>query len=432
MTKIKILVLTCMYLPNPSANGINTKYIIEELKKRGYEITCISIKRDNETKYEIIENTPVYRLDPSLYTRMTNKISNIKPRFISGLSYNAIRVLRKIKSMLLIVNFPNFDIIQARRIFRTIETLHRKNRYDCIIGVFKPYANIAALKLFKRKHPEVMCIGYYLDLITSLKRPMLMPVGFYDRLCYNEDIKTFKLLDTVLMAKGGEHRYNNPVYDSVREKIHYVDFPTFITSKNDICDKRNTDNSKIVMTYAGTLDREYRNPELLLEALTGISSSVGAIELNIFGKHNCNNIFNKYNNTPLFRINDYGFMPHESVLEKMYESDFLINISNKIQNAVPSKIFELFSTGKPIISVIFDKNDITTRYFEQYIYVFNINAWESISYQTDKLLDFIKKHKGLNYSTDQILARYYQNTPSYTVNIIEEKLKRFLKKEDVN
>lgn len=53
----KILILTSRYLPNPSANGINTKYIVEELVKKGYDLSCISLKNDNESDFKIINST---------------------------------------------------------------------------------------------------------------------------------------------------------------------------------------------------------------------------------------------------------------------------------------------------------------------------------------------------------------------------------------
>jgi len=336
--------------------------------------------------------------------------------------FKLIRIFRKIKLGLLLFNFPNFDPLQSRKVYKQIEFLYRKDRYDCIIAIFKPYWNIAALKKFKKTHPETRCIGYYLDLVNSMQKPKLLPQKVYEWLCYKESISTFKCLDLILMAKAGKELYEYPKYDEVRGKIRYVDFPTFVThiNINSIKRSRVTDDSKTVITYAGTLDKKYRNPEILLKILDKVSSVIGYIELNIYGRNNCDEIFTKYSCNPFFRIKNYGLCSHDVVINAMIESDILVNISSTIQNAVPSKIFELFSIGKPIINVIFDQRDITISYFNKYPSVLNIKAWRPYNEQIEEVIKFISLEKGKQYNTEEIIQNYIENTPGYTVDIIEE------------
>ncbi len=429
----KILILTSEYMPNPSANGLISKYIIDELKNRNFSVSCVSVKRENEDFHEIIDNVNVYRIEPSLYARILYKKSKLKYPVLKKTIFPVIHLLRKLKLLLLIFNFPNFDLIQANKVYKKLKFLHKKEKYDIIIGVFKPYWNIAALKKFKKKHPEVMCIGYYLDLINSMQKPYIMPQKFYNWLCYKEDSYTFKLLDLILMAKGGKILYTDSIYNSVRQKIKYVDFPTFITEFNSYKSiNSKNDKRKIILTYAGTLDIKYRNPEILLNILDKASKIVGKIEFNIYGKNNCKELFDKYNSNIYLQINDYGFSSHDTVIKSMYESDILINISNKIQHAVPSKIFEIFSIGKPIINVIFDKNDITTQYFKKYPSVLNIKAWEQIDKQIKNVINFINNEKGKQYDVNKIKEKYIENTPEYVVNIIEKSIEKWEKENNVN
>ena len=420
----KILVLTSKYLPNPSANGINTKYVIDELKRRNYDVTCMSVRRENESLYDVIDDTPIYRIEPSYYSKICYKESNLKKRSFSRLIYNIAHILRKIKLGILIFNFPNFDMKQANRTYKHLERLYKKYNYDCVIGVYKPYWNIAALKKFKKKYPKVLCVGYYLDLINSNKKPVLMPQSFYNWLCYKEDINTFKLLDLILMAKGGKELYSDSKYDEVRNKIHYVDFPTFIIPTNSKNDNRDSKKhkSKIILTYAGSLNKEYRNPELMLKILHKACSKVGKIELNIYGVNNCQDLFDKYNINPWFNINYHGYCSHDVVIKAMGESDILLNISNKLKNVVPSKIFELFSQGKPIINLVFEKDDITLDYFRKYPAVVNIEAWESFDNNLNKVINFINSNKSKQLNVLEIMNNFIENTPGYTVDIIEKLL----------
>ncbi|MFY9382352.1 MAG: hypothetical protein WAO54_09110, partial [Eubacteriales bacterium] len=111
------------------------------------------------------------------------------------------------------------------------EQLHRKERFDCIVGVFRPFSGVSAAIGMKKKYPGVICGAYYLDLISGAAKPRFIPKTFYDRLCYSGEVNAFRQLDFVLMAKAGQAIYSAPKYDCVSQKIHYVDFPLFQIEK---------------------------------------------------------------------------------------------------------------------------------------------------------------------------------------------------------
>lgn len=418
----KIMVLTSKYLPNPSANGINTKYIINELNKRGYDITCISLRSDDELDFEIIDDTKIYRVTPSSYTKvLESELQNNKSG--KAVYYSIRHILRKVKLALLLPVFPNYDPKQSQKVFKRLEELHKLNTFDCVVGVFKPYSNIAALKKFKQKYSDVVCIGYYLDLINSMQRPKIMPKFVYDWLINRENSKSTRLFDANLIAIAGKYLFNNIKDEKILEKVNFIDFPTFVTNRH--VTRLNTtkiERNEILIIYAGTLNTKYRNPEILLSILSEASKHVGHIKLNIYGNNDCGELFKKYNHKHMFEVNNNGFCPHEVVIEAIQNSDFLINVSNKIQDAVPSKIFELFSTGKPIINLVFDKNDITTSYFSKYPCVININSWDDLKAQIGDIKYFISKNTGKIFELEVIKKKYIENTPEYTVDIIDKVL----------
>ncbi|WP_099354717.1 hypothetical protein [Fredinandcohnia onubensis] len=413
----KILILTSLYLPNPSANGINTNYIVNELKKRGHEVHCVSIKRENESSFEVIDGTHIYRISPSFYSRIMSKEKDLKENFLRNLFFKACRILRALKLGLLLYRFPDNDILQNKKTYNLLKSLHEKEQYDCVIGVFKPFTNIAALRKFKKYNNNVVCGAYYLDLINSAKRPFLMPKWLYKQLCYKGDINTFKELDYILLAKGGKSIYDGMEYDSIREKIDYIDFPTFHELSS--FSTKNENKQSTVLTYAGTLDSDYRNPEYLLACLKSIDQN---IILNIYGKGNCDDILSKYNDGESLKIINHGMVSQEVVRNSMLQTDFLVNISNKIQNAVPSKIFEMFGTGKPIINLTFSKTDISREYFNKYPSVLNVETWKNIDSQLLDLQEFLIREKGKKYNTLDIKRNFIENTPEFTVDIIERRI----------
>jgi len=415
---MNILFLTSTYLPNPSANGINSKSIIEELKKRGHQVTCISVQRNGETDVEIIHDTGIHRLPPSRYSQLIEKHANKK------LLTAMLRITRSVKLIWLLHDFPNHDPQQAKRIRQKAQNLHFQKHFDLVIGVHKPYSNIAALLEFKRHNPDVPCIAYYLDLTNSHLKPKLMPQPIYEWLCFKADMRIFAALDLVLIAKKGERVYKSGKYDIVRRKIEYVDFPTLVISDKNYDNPRIDDDqsagSSISLVFAGTLDRQYRNPEYLFKCMQAASKNLGNIEFHIYGRGNCDDIIDTYAGTASLKIIKHGLVSHETVVQALNSADFLVNISNTIEDAVPSKIFELFSTGKPVINVVFLKNDPTRAYFDKYPVSFCLEGWQPIGNQPGKLAEFMQKNIGMVIDSGLIEESFRANKPEYIVDLIEK------------
>lgn len=370
---------------------------------------------------EIINDTEIHRLPPSRYSQLIEKHANKK-------ALNAIiKILRMSKLVWLLHDFPNHDPQQAKLIRKKAQELHSHKGFDLVIGVHKPYSNIAALLEFKRHNPDVACIAYYLDLTNSHLKPKLMPRSIYQWLCFKADMRVFTALDLALIAKKGEKIYTLGKYDIVRQKIEYVDFPTLVIDDKNYDNPQTSDNhgapNSISLVFAGTLDRKYRNPEYLLECLLAASKNLGKMEFHIYGRGNCDDIINKYAcAATLLEIIIHGLVSHETVVQALYTADFLVNISNTIEDAVPSKIFELFSTGKPVINVVSLENDQIRAYFEKYPASFCIESCQPIGDQPEELAEFMQEYKGKVIDTRLIEETFCENRPKFTVDLIENRI----------
>lgn len=337
--------------------------------------------------------------------------------YIENIKFYILFISRKIKNIIGVLNFPNVDYLQARKVSKLAEKIYKEHNYDYIMSVFRPYSAVAAGIYMKRKYPEIISVANYLDLISGANKPKIISESLYKKMCIRGDVNTFSELDAIIMAKGGENVYKDDTYKKVNDKLTYVDFPVFTVkeSKKNYIKK----NSRLHFMYAGTLDKEYRSPEYMLNILDLISNDIENITLDIYGRGNCADIINEFKDKAKFKIVEHGMVPHEEIVSAMMASDFLINISNKTQNIVPSKIFELFSIGKPIVNFISNPDDITKEYFDKYPCVRNINQWEEPSKYYDKLQSFIKSETGKQYNLSEIREKYFENTPEYFANIFE-------------
>lgn len=410
-----ILFLTSRFLPTPSTNGLLTYYISEELKKRGYNITCISTKNNGEEDFEVINEIEIHRISPSSFTVVNEELNLDKTK--DKLKKLTNRISRSIKTGIKLYKFPNFDSQQNKKNQKKLEYILNKNKIDIVIGVNKPYSNVAVIREIKNKYPHIKFGVYYLDLINSINRPKVLPSRVYDYLVQKDNLSVLKKVDFIMIPPSGKKLYEENLFNNYRKKIHEIDFPTVLDLKMENTIKQNS--RETVIMYAGTLDQKYRNPDELLKALLKVTEVIGRIRLNVYGKNNCESLFQKYENDS-FKIKNYGIVSHETVVKSMMNTDFIVNIGNKNVNAVPSKIFELFSTGKPLINFINDENDMTKSYFELYPLVFNYNTLDNNKNNQKDFAHFLIDNKDRQVNTNEVKKLFYKNTPSYTADIIEK------------
>ena len=74
-------------------------------------------------------------------------------------------------------------------------------------------------------------------------------------------------------------------------------------------------------------------------------------------------------------IEYHGMLENSKVKAVMSEADLLLNISNLLlYKLLPSKIFTMFSTGKPIVNIVNNMEDCALPYFRKYDNVLSINS----------------------------------------------------------
>lgn len=407
------LFLTGTYLPMPGANGAIIDIIIKDLKNRGHSITVLSTKNNKfESDFEIINDIKIHRIDSSNYS------SNLKKKGVLS-KLNLIK--RRLTNLFLFWDFPNFDRNQVDKTVKKAIEIISSNDIQHVIAVNKPHSNINASYVLKDKFPEIDFGAYYLDLLTGINKPKLLPKSIYKKLLVKSYKKTFKKLDFILLPESFGQLEDYNLSHELSSKIEFVDYPTF-NSELNIGGNYSAHNSdrknKFSLIFAGTLDLVYRNPKVFLETVSKMDIAKNDIQINIFGKNNCQDIFDDYS-SKVNLINN-GFQSKE-IINKYYEdSNYLVNISNSYSDVVPSKIFELFSMGKPIINFVKNEEDYSLRYFEEYPICFNFYEWKDFASQVSNLKDFMISNLGKTVDNKLLSEIYYKNQPKYTVNAIEK------------
>ena len=191
---------------------------------------------------------------------------------------------------------------------------------------------------------------------------------------------------------------------------------------------------KIKLIYTGSLSSTFRKPNYIVELIKKVSTSLPC-ELTFYSRGCDADLKREAEKSEC--IKSLGYV-EKDVLEKgIANSDFLVSIGNSLpegHNAIPSKIFDYMSTGKPVVHILAGNNDICKKYFNEYPKVLLLDPRESFERNFEILRQFLIENKGVRVPFDVVSKAFYKNTPQYSVDVIEAALnaKDIIKQFEVN
>ncbi|MBQ7816516.1 MAG: hypothetical protein IJ339_04055 [Oscillospiraceae bacterium] len=218
----------------------------------------------------------------------------------------------------------------------------------------------------------------------------------------------------------------NELYKKYTDKMIAVDFPN-VKNHNAVCDSAAEESCKVTektaaksaidfdggyinILFGGVVADSFRNPQYALEALAPLFENGEKIRAYFMGVNNSavlDDYIGKYPHNVFFKDK----VSADVALATMEKADVLFNISNKIDNQVPSKIFDYFAMGKPILNLQQLENCPAAEYFEKYPLVYTLKQWENAD--TESLEEFFKNAKGKKVDFDTVKGIYKTATVDF-------------------
>lgn len=353
----RILIIVSDLLPNTTANGVCVYNIAREYVKNGRSVYCIALREAGMKKYETIDGIHIYRVEEAWFTHFQRKCS---VRGKAGKLYY--KFIHLVRNICLIPLYPNVAPVRSVRIYRLVLKLVRQEKIDTVIGTFRPYESIYTVLRLKREFGEKLtCVSYYLDMLLQ-KKQLKIGYGFYERRSMRAQRKDIRFLDRIVVPSANKDEFEK-MYGT-HDNVEFVEFPVYIKGKAVSIEKLPFQKGLINLVYVGTLNREDRNPKRLLSLLSSVQKYIPNVRLHIWGNiSDVKEILDSYPDVAVF----HGYASSESVMAILHDADWLVNISNKCNyNMIPSKIFQLFASGKPILDYVFERKDMSLPYFERY------------------------------------------------------------------
>jgi hypothetical protein len=415
MEKRRILFMLEMYYPKPEPNGIVVHQVAKELLKLGYQVHIISYRMTGYPKEDQYEGVCIHRIKRRIFFKLREYGEKNINTFRGKMSYKIAKSINKIKKLIYLPWFPLASPLTVYRYYKKASLLHKKYKFDCVIGVFDPNDCLYAGLLFKNRFKDVKYGSYILDSLIYLSGQNYLPKGLKETLTWKFEKMVYEKSDMVFNMECHRKHHLSNKYQRFQTKMKFLDIPLFIPKKVKM-EKRLFDTHKRHLVYMGSLFKDFRSPDYIYRIFKRINHK-SEYQLHFFTRGSCEEDLLNYQNETGGAVIRHGFIEHSQINNIIANTDFLINLGVSNSTAISSKIFDYMSTGKPIIHFYYHDDDVNLSYFEKYELSLMIKMEETLfENNVEKVQNFLAKAYGKTIESDTLLDIFYVNTPMYSAN----------------
>lgn len=257
---------------------------------------------------------------------------------------------------------------------------HLDEHYDAVISASSPFFSHVLASYLKEQ-------GIADKWFAMVWDPYVFNSTMPNRLSERKSaaVKAFKNVNRIYCSDGiieGNKREGfEPEYMKKCSEIKYPGLKPFPKSE--------LNNSKEkVLLYTGTFYEDIRNPKEMFNILDQIPSEY---RVHLYSK-GCDELVNEKLKQEKYSL--FEQVTPEEVVNLINNSNIVINLGNKITNQIPGKIFELISSGKPIINFYYSENDPSLKYFNRRPLCYSLNLSKYTKEDAEGLINFIKESDG--------------------------------------
>ncbi len=310
--------------------------------------------------------------------------------------------------------FRQIGLKRPRRISaakKAIEQLDAQQHFDAAVAVAAPYAATFALAAanFGGKKASWQMDPYAAN--HSYNAP-----GAYDKeraLCAALDAVFITPLMQADYAPGGP-------LEAFSEKAHVLDFPSLVPAP-DLEGRTTSSTDTVRCVFVGSLYPELRTPHYALQLFAAINDPHFILEFVGGGWENYPaSLLEEYRAVLGDRLVVQGAVPAAQAQKHIANADVLISLGNSVDNQVPSKIFEYFAAGKPILHLAKIENDPCQLYFDQWPLALCVQEKDGIGEEaTARVRTFLQKKGHDRLPFEQAERLFEGNTPKAAARCLE-------------
>ena len=175
------------------------------------------------------------------------------------------------------------------------------------------------------------------------------------------------------------------------------------------------DSNYTNLLFCGLLEDEYRSPEMFLTTIEQLVAEGEKIRIHFLGT-STSKVLQSFCARYPQNIIHHQAVSFDRAFATMQSADFLLNLSNTLDNMVPSKIFDYFSLGKPVVNVQKIQNCPSREYFDRYPLSF---TFEDFAPDKEALKEFLSHNKGKTTDYETVKELFKDATIEYVAQKVE-------------
>lgn len=410
----KILFLTDMWSPKPTANSICVQNIASVLQKRGWKVYINAFEgKEGQTK-ESVDGIEIEYTRPSFPRFLLTKAVYTSNDMYKSFLNKAGVICNRLTRLIFLPAYPVAAPLFAKKWSERIRKQVLENDIDIVVSVNAPFDSLAAGYLVKQKMPSIKWIAYYIDSGTNYGKDqsLLKLKKILQQKATRWENKILSLADKIIIMEGHKHYYEDILNASNKSRMTVLNVPLFNVQK--ISSKMSSfgQNKKEIWTYMGSIRSGFYNPQKLFSWFREYCKFHNA-ELHLYGATNMEKWL--LENCDRATIFYHGLIAHNEVDEVLKRSDVLLYFRSEKLDSISGKFFEYLMYQKPVVYFGFP-NDINWKQVTKY--PLGIAIDESSNKQ-DIDLEMLKKQTQA-ISKDLLWKLYYNSTPDAFADAIDE------------
>lgn len=330
---MNILIVSGYYYPEITPRAFRTTELVEELTRRGHKVTLAIPYRE----FDYLS----YYKDSTIDIVYFNKK---RPHFRT--EKGLMKVITIIFNKLSYYLFCYPDIQYVNQVYRCLKYLSNKSvspKFDLLISIAAPHSiHWGCDKFFKDKGP--IASTWIADCGDPFMGNQVFHHPFYFKYFEHSFCKDANYI--VIPIESAKSAYYGIYHNKIRVIPQGFNFTPFLNIAN------NFQKSDVVkMAYAGAFYRGYRDMMPLIKYLGQITQP---FILYLFTPKS--RLVDSYKQILGSRLVIKDPIPRKALIFELSKMDFLINIGNKGNVQLPSKLIDYALAGRPILSVTYPLN----------------------------------------------------------------------------
>lgn len=414
----KILILQHELFATADANAKLVWRLSEHLVGLGYDMTMLGKAKTQEhiSEYHGVHliHEPV---DIAIRERkLTERLGK----------YKWLRYLISWRAIDYRLNKENIDpfVIEMRRWLKA-----HVSDYDALIACCSPYYPIM---LASEVAGRIPVIYYKIDPMGSWKDKKGRDVELST---VENEVKWDSVAMRIMMPDVVYKDYMRLETKVNGEKVTIVQFPnvrklTIDDLQLKIEDWRLMNKNKVNLLFVGKFYADIRHPQYLFDLMKKLEGT--GIVLHIVGPINYmgfdEEYLEKYFTNKIENIRFHGAVPPAEADALLTQADVLVHVGNNVDTAMPSKILDYISSGKPILNICKIRTCPTIPLMERYPLGLTIHEDDGVNdLLSERVKDFCLANKGKQVPYEEIERLYPECTIEYVGKQFDEAIQDAIK-----